>query len=72
MSRPLAIKPDYAEVYYNLGSACREQNKLDEAVTRYQEALIINPEYAEAYYNLGNVLREQGKLEDASAKYEAL
>jgi hypothetical protein len=67
--RALAIKPDYAEVYYNLGNARRFEDRLDDAVAYYRVALSIRLEYPEAYYNLGNVLRAQGKPEEALVQF---
>ena len=64
------IKPDYAEAYYNMGNAFKEQRNLEEAVIAYNEAISIQPNYAKAYYNMGNVLREQGKLELAGWAYK--
>ena len=36
------------------------ENKLDEAIGAYKQALAIKPDYAEGHYNMGNAL--QGKL----------
>ena len=44
LSRPynkaLAIKPDYADAYINMGSALKEQGKLEEAIEAYNKALV--------------------------------
>ena len=61
----LAIKPDYADAYNNMGNALKEQGKLEEAIEAYNKALAIKPDYADAYNNMGNALKEQGKLEEA-------
>ena len=42
--KALAIKPDYAEVHYNLGVTLQELSQLDEAVKCYEQALAINPD----------------------------
>ena len=47
--KALAIKPDYAEAYYNMGNALKEQRKFEEAVEAYTKALSIKPDYTEAY-----------------------
>jgi tetratricopeptide (TPR) repeat protein len=65
----IAIKPDLAEAYSNLGIALAGQGKLDEAVTTYRRAIGIKPDYAEGYRNLGNILVRQGKLDEAIAAY---
>ena len=67
--RVLAIKPDYADAYNNMGNALKEQGKLEEAIEAYNKALAIKPDYAEAYNNMGNALKEQGKLEEAIEAY---
>ena len=48
-NKALAIKPDYAEAYNNMGDALKEQGKLEEAIEAYNKALAIKPDYAEAY-----------------------
>ena len=52
-NKALAIKPDYAEAYNNMGNALKEQGKLEEAIEAYNKALAIKPDYADAYYNMG-------------------
>ena len=59
------MKPDWAEAHANLGTALKEQGKLDEAVACYRRALELKPEYAEAHYFLGNALSEQGNQDEA-------
>ena len=56
-NKALAIKPDYAEAYNNMGNALQEQGKLEEAIEAYNKALAIKPDYAEAYNNMGNALK---------------
>ena len=52
-NKALAIKPDYAEAYNNMGVTLKEQGKLEEAIEAYNKALAIKPDYAEAYNNMG-------------------
>jgi predicted O-linked N-acetylglucosamine transferase (SPINDLY family) len=68
-SKALAIKPDYADAYNNLGNALKDQGKLEEAIEAYNKALAIKPDYAEAFNNMGNALKDQGKLEEAIVAY---
>jgi len=53
----IALRPDYAEAYMNLGNAYREKNRLDEAIERCdveqalplaQQALSHSREYGQA------------------------
>jgi tetratricopeptide (TPR) repeat protein len=66
----LRIRPDLAEVLYNLGIALLTKGNLDEAIHCYREALRIRPEYVEAHYNLGSALRAKGNLDEAIQAYE--
>ena len=68
--KALAIKPDYAEVNYNLGLTLQELGQLDFAVKCYENALVVNPEHAEAHNNLGVTLKELGQLNDAVKCYK--
>jgi tetratricopeptide (TPR) repeat protein/2-polyprenyl-3-methyl-5-hydroxy-6-metoxy-1,4-benzoquinol methylase len=68
--KALAIKPDFAEAYSNLGVTLQELGQLEEAVKHYEQALSIKPDYAEAHSNLGNALQELGQLEEAVKRYE--
>jgi len=68
-TKALAIKPDYAEAYSNMGAALADQGKPEEAIEVYNKALAIKPDYAEAYSNMGNALKEQGMLEEAIEAY---
>ncbi len=52
----LALKPDYAEVHYNLGVTLRELDKIEEAIKSYKKAISIKNAYPNAHYNLGNAL----------------
>ncbi|MBI3898538.1 MAG: tetratricopeptide repeat protein [Gammaproteobacteria bacterium] len=50
--KALAIRPNYAEVYNNLGSALQERGRLEEAVASYRKAIALKPDFAEAHSNL--------------------
>ncbi|MDB0018269.1 tetratricopeptide repeat protein [Planktomarina temperata] len=68
-NKALAIKPDFAAAYSNMGVALKDQGKLEEAIEAYNKALAIKPDYAEAHSNIGVTLQEQGKLEEAIEAY---
>ncbi len=61
----LAIDPNYAEVYNNLGNVFREQGLPAEAERHLKQAILIKPALINAYYNLGSVLYMRGKLTEA-------
>jgi tetratricopeptide (TPR) repeat protein len=46
------------------------QEKLDDAVACYRQALALKPDSAAIVYNLGNTLQAQEKLDDATACYK--
>jgi len=69
-NKALSIKSDYADAYYNMGNAHKDQGKFDKAILSYKKALSIKPDYADAYYNLGTALQKQRKPEEAIEAYK--
>ena len=67
--KAIAIKPDFADPYYNLGISLTEEGKLEEAIELYRKALAIKPNYASAYNNMGIIFTGQGKFEEAMEAY---
>ena len=68
-NKAIAIKPDFAEAYNNMGAALKAQGNLEEAIEACNKAIAIKPDFAEAYYNMGISFKEQGKLEEAIEAY---
>jgi tetratricopeptide (TPR) repeat protein len=60
----------YAQAHVNLGAALDRQDKLDEAIRHYIEALRVRPDYAVARKNLGNAFLRQGKIDRAIEQLE--
>jgi tetratricopeptide (TPR) repeat protein len=69
-NKALAIKPDYAEAYYNMGVTLKDQGKQAEAIEAYKKALAIKPDYADAYNNMGVTFHDQGKQVEAIEAYK--
>jgi len=68
---PLIGKPGpSAAGYNNLGNALARQERTDEAIESYRQALALEPTSVAAHYNLANLLAKQGNLKAASAHYE--
>ncbi len=63
--KALIIKPDSAEIHYNLAVLLASSGKLDEAINHYTEALRISPDNYEAHNNLGAALLLKGNVNDA-------
>jgi predicted O-linked N-acetylglucosamine transferase (SPINDLY family) len=70
LSQAIAINPQFAPCYNNIGLAFKEIKRLDEALASYDHAVRIKPDYAEAYSNRGVVLQELKRLDEALASYD--
>jgi tetratricopeptide (TPR) repeat protein len=68
--KTLAINPNCADAYNNMGVALQTQGKLTEAITAYQKALDLNPNYIDVYNNLGILYKQQQKFEEALQCYQ--
>ena len=68
--KAIAIKPDWAEAYANIGSARSQQGNLDAAITYYQKAVELKPELEVLHSNLANSFLQQGKYESAITSYQ--
>jgi len=66
----LALKPDFADAYNNLGVALLAQGSTEDAVAHYECALILNPDHFNARSNLGNARLAQGRIGEAIVHYE--
>jgi putative glycosyltransferase (TIGR04372 family) len=63
--RAIALKPDYAEAYNDLGSVLQTLCEPGQAAAAFQHATKLRPDYAEAHNNLAAALIEQGRLAEA-------
>ena len=59
-----------AEDWLDKGFALQNQNKLDEAIKAYDEALRLDPNLATTWYNKGLALDSQGKYDEAIKAYD--
>ncbi len=53
-NKAIALVPNYALAYNNLGIAYRKKGEYNRAIECYNKAIAINPNYTLAYFNLGN------------------
>ncbi len=61
----LNVTEDNYVLHYGLGQTLRRQEKIDEAVIHYKEALRIHPEFYEPNDALGSILAQRGDLDQA-------
>jgi tetratricopeptide (TPR) repeat protein len=69
LTAAIAIRPGSSPAHDNLGSALRNQGKLEEAVSEFRHALRLSPESSMGHFDLGNALQDQGKLEEAVSEF---
>jgi tetratricopeptide (TPR) repeat protein len=70
MRARLEKNPDNWFAHNVLGSALKEQGRLDEALSHIHEAIRLHPRHPQLRYNLGNTLLAQGRLEEAVESYQ--
>lgn len=58
-------------IYFNLGSAYMDRNRLEDAMKATQKAISLNPVFDKSHYNLGIIYASQNRLEDAIDAYKA-
>ncbi|NES04497.1 MAG: tetratricopeptide repeat protein [Okeania sp. SIO2F4] len=56
--------------YYELAEKFLEQQKWEEAVTNYRQAVKLNPNFSWSYYKLGQALTKLQKWEEAITTYQ--
>ncbi|MCX5757587.1 MAG: tetratricopeptide repeat protein, partial [Candidatus Hydrogenedentes bacterium] len=73
LSRPLVAAFQRQTVLHNMGLALLAQDKCDEAIACFRQAIAANPDFALAHNNLGYALARKGAFEEAVVEYrEAL
>lgn len=55
----------------NLGNMALEDERIDDAIAKYEAALKIDPDYAMAHHNLGVAYRKQGKFAESVRELRA-
>ncbi|MCB5295794.1 MAG: tetratricopeptide repeat protein [Candidatus Cloacimonetes bacterium] len=69
--RAVAVYPDYADAWNNLGEVyLLILNEPDSAVANFEQAVKANPEFTAAFYNLGYTYQITKKPEQAIVNYE--
>ena len=65
----LAIDPQYAAAYINLGTINFHLRQYDRAEELYRRATEVDPSYVLAFFDLGNVLDELQRPDESIAAY---
>jgi len=65
------VDPNNPEAHCELGSAYKDEGRLDEAIRELQTALRINPYYADAHLELGAAYAQQGRRDKAMREIKA-
>lgn len=62
MNEAVALDPNNAALYFNLGVINGEQGNFEKAIEYYRKCIELDPEYVDAYVNLGSALLEDDKV----------
>ena len=61
----IAIFPQFADAYSNMGNTFKEMGRHQEAIQCYHSAITINPQFADAYSNLASLHKDVGNTSEA-------
>ena len=70
LKRIIKIQPENADAWWLLGRALSLQDKLEENLEAYQQAVQFNPERAVFWETLGIVFIQMGKLSEGKNSFE--
>jgi len=65
----LSLKPDFPDIYNNLGNALTALGNPEAALAAFKLAIELKPDSHDAYYNCAVTLSAMGRLDEAEAKY---
>jgi tetratricopeptide (TPR) repeat protein len=68
--RAIAARPDFMSAWLYLADGLRGQNKLDEAIQAYRQALAIDPNAIDAMNNLGIIYSTKGMTGEALKEFQ--
>ena len=70
--KAIAIEPDYAEVYANLGTLHAQQKQWQSAIDCYRQALKIKPDFTAVEKHLTRCLKQQMSVDTSGQQLEYL
>jgi tetratricopeptide (TPR) repeat protein len=62
--------PTVADYFFNLASALKQQERVDEAIKSLDRGLTLQPGYAEGWYAMGELLQLQERLDEAIMSFD--
>jgi len=65
LEKAIALNPEFAEAYYELGMLLKEQGEIKESVKNLKKSVSINNDFAEAQCELAIALTADGDHENA-------
>ena len=65
----VALQPDNAALFCDLGYTCTVQGKFEDAIAAYRRAIVLKPNLAGAHFRLGSLLSENGHIAEGFAHY---
>ena len=69
MQAAIALRPDYGEAYFMLGTALKQKGDRDGAEAALRKAIELDPGDPGPYNTLGQLLRQKGDLEGSKAAF---
>jgi len=69
-NRALALRPNFADGFYNRGVILCYLKRHNEALASYDQAIVLRPGYIDALYNRGITLQELGRYDEAVTSYD--
>lgn len=70
LQKLIAIRPNQAKPYFDMGNILKDKRKLSEALYFYKKAFLLNPNFIEACNNIGVILKDQNQLDEALIYYK--
>ncbi len=70
LKKSIALDPNYAESYYQLGAVYSKLARWPDAVREYRKAIDLKPSLAEAHYRLAEAYRHLGDSTEADKEFQ--
>jgi len=68
--RAIALKPDFAQAFYNQAGVMLDLGRNDEALANFDRAIALEPKYVRALFNRAGALQSLGRMREALDAYD--